>query len=40
MIQNEPMYELFLPDATPEERTKENYAQAFGSMHALQHPWI
>ncbi|MBW0114680.1 mycofactocin-coupled SDR family oxidoreductase [Pseudonocardia abyssalis] len=40
MIQNQPMYELFLPDATPEERTKENYAQAFGSMHALQQPWI
>ena len=40
MIQNEPMYELFLPDASPEERTRENYAKAFGSLHALQHPWI
>jgi SDR family mycofactocin-dependent oxidoreductase len=40
MIQNEPMYELFLPDSPPEERTKENYARAFGSMHALRQPWI
>jgi NAD(P)-dependent dehydrogenase (short-subunit alcohol dehydrogenase family) len=40
MIQNEPMYRLFLPDAAPEELTKENYAASFGSMHPLQHPWI
>ncbi|MCW0214622.1 MAG: mycofactocin-coupled SDR family oxidoreductase [Pseudonocardia sp.] len=40
MIQNKPMYELFLPDAKPEELTRENYAAAFGSLHTMPHPWV
>jgi (+)-trans-carveol dehydrogenase len=40
MIQNEPMYRLFLPDAAPEELTRENYSKAFGALHALPEPWV
>lgn len=40
MIQNEPMYKLFLPEASPEELTRENYAAAFQSLHTMAHPWV
>ncbi|HZZ46865.1 MAG TPA: mycofactocin-coupled SDR family oxidoreductase [Pseudonocardia sp.] len=40
MIQNQAMYKLFMPDAKPEELTRENYGEAFKSLHTLPHPWV
>lgn len=40
MIQNKPMYQLFLPDAKPEELTRENYGAAFQALHTMPHPWV
>lgn len=40
MIQNEPMYRLFLPGAAPEDLNREKYAEAFGALHALPQPWV
>ena len=40
MIQNDPMYKLFLPDAKPEELTRENYGAAFQALHTMPHPWV
>ncbi|MEN3298925.1 mycofactocin-coupled SDR family oxidoreductase [Pseudonocardia sp.] len=40
MIQNRPMYELFLPDAKPEELTRERYGEAFQALHTMPHPWV
>ncbi len=40
MIQNEPVYRLFLPDAGPEDLNRERYGEAFGSLHTLPQPWV
>ena len=40
MIQNEPMYRLFLPDATPDELNRENYGEAFKSLHTIPRSWV
>ena len=40
IIQNPYMYEVYAPDLTPEERTKETMADRFGMSHALPLPWL
>jgi NAD(P)-dependent dehydrogenase (short-subunit alcohol dehydrogenase family) len=40
MIQNPAAYELFSPDLSPEERTKEVLAPRFATMNALPIPWV
>jgi len=40
MIQNEPMYRLFLPDVPPEALTREAYAAAFQALHTMPQPWV
>jgi len=40
MIQNEAMYRLFLPDAAPDQLTRENFAGLFGALHAIPEPWV
>ncbi|GAA4189820.1 mycofactocin-coupled SDR family oxidoreductase [Gryllotalpicola kribbensis] len=40
MIQNSATYELFAPDLTPEQRTKEALAPRFQTLNVLPIPWV
>ncbi|GAA3635227.1 mycofactocin-coupled SDR family oxidoreductase [Microbacterium awajiense] len=40
MIQNETLYNLFMPDLPEQERTRENFGARMGAMNALPVPWI
>ena len=40
MIHNEAIYELFTPDLTPEERTRETLAERFQTLNTLPIPWV
>ncbi|GAA4168891.1 mycofactocin-coupled SDR family oxidoreductase [Gryllotalpicola koreensis] len=40
MIQNSAAYELFAPDLTPEQRTKEALAPRFQTLNVLPIPWV
>jgi len=40
MLQNAPLYELFAPDLTEDERTDEALMARFQTMNALAVPWV
>jgi SDR family mycofactocin-dependent oxidoreductase len=40
MIQNSATYELFAPDLSPADRTKEALAPRFAAMNVLPVPWV